>query len=649
MMTYKVPSKLYKYKTIDEKGHTLDLIKNDFLYIGTVKGFNDVFEGALNYNPDEILDYLIEKSIERLGLKINQQDYLRIIDSDNPYEELKKWAYKDPQVNMSFERFSEVLDETFQYMINKIYEDFNDTLKEMMLVSCFTQNNKNRVMWGNYADDNKGICIEYNLYDFKKDYLVKSCHEVKYFPPDKYPEVTNILLNLLKSNPLDFMDSIFLNKTDDWNYEEEWRLIFRNDPFFRPFIKKINSNYYIKLPKPRAIYLGVNITDENKNEIEEICKTREISLIQMKTNGLIYSSDDEMIFPKGKWDDIEYLKECITTLNIDSLIYEYFFLSRIGREQQLRQTLLIKAFDELENDVISKFLDKILFKKDLFVVFHPYYFNILLFLIELNKSDNFKKIKTNDGKNIEENLKYWITFCLTKFSNKKILRYLHSFELIFECFYSRYVVLNETDKEYFTEKLGYSIELNYVTIIEDELSDDEKTGYFHPIVDEDYDNLIKVNILHNLNEIYEKFYNDGRFNEEDCLIEFERLNDLTDAIMSISDNKFKSVFEYSKDKIPFTQIDIINRSRFDFFISAVCNILVSNDETWGLLSEEDKGILKNIAKIRFYDPKFEKAIRIANYANDCCDKLKIEYSTKFYDLNFINMYFNPKYDFDKLI
>lgn len=646
-MTYKVPSKLYRYKDI--KGHTLDLIKNDFLYIGTVKGFNDVFEGALNYNPDEILGYLIENSIERLGLKINQQDYLRIINSDNPYDELKKWAYKDPQVTISFERFSEVLDETFQYMINKIYEDFNDNLKEMMLVGCFTQNNKNRVMWGNYADDNKGICIEYNLYDFKKEYLVKSCHEVKYFPLDKYPEVTNILLNLLKSNPLDFIDSIFLNKTDDWSYEEEWRLIFRNDPFFRPFIKKIDSNYYIKLPKPRAIYLGVNISNENKNEIEEICKTREISLIQMKTSGLMYSSDDEMIFPKGKWDDIEYLKECITTLNIKSLLYEYFFFSRVRIEQKLRQSLLIKAFNELENDVISKFLDKLLFKNELFVVFNPYYFNILLFLIELNKLENFKEIKTNDGKNIEDNLKEWITFCLTKFSDKKILRYLHSFELIFECFYSRYVVLNETDKEYFAKKLGYSIELGYVTIIEDELSGDEQTRCFHPIVDEDYDNLIKENILHNLNEIYEKFYNDGQFNEEDCLNEFERLNDLTDAIMSISDNKFKPIFEYSKDKIPFTKIDIINRSRFDFFISAVCNILVSNDETLGLLSKDDKGILRHIAEIRFYNPKFEKPVKIANFANDCCDKLKIEYSTKIYDLDFINMYFNPKYDFDKLI
>ena len=91
---------------------------------------------------------------------------------------------------------------------------------------------------------------------------------------------------------------------------------------------------------------------------------------------------------------------------------------------------------------------------------------------------------------------------------------------------------------------------------------------------------------------------------------------------------------------------IINRSRFDFFISAVCNILFSNDEILGLLSEDDKKIVKHIAEIRFYDPKFEKHVKIANYANKCCDKLKIEYPTKIYDLDFINMYFNPKFYLD---
>lgn len=117
--------------------------------------------------------------------------------------------------------------------------------------------------------------------------------------------------------------------------------------------------------------------------------------------------------------------------------------------------------------------------------------------------------------------------------------------------------------------------------------------------------------------------------------------------MSISDDKFKPIFEYSKNKIPLTQIDIINRTRFDFFIGAVCNILVSNDEILGLLSEEDKKILQHIAEIRFYDPKFEKPIKIANYANECCDKLNMGYSIKIYDLDFINMYFNPKFSINK--
>lgn len=65
---------------------------------------------------------------------------------------------------------------------------------------------------------------------------------------------------------------------------------------------------------------------------------------------------------------------------------------------------------------------------------------------------------------------------------------------------------------------------------------------------------------------------------------------------------------------------------------------------WIYCLKKIKKILKYIAEIRFYDSKFEKPVKIANFASDCCDKLNIEYFTKIYDLDFINMYLNPKFN-----
>ena len=45
---------------------------------------------------------------------------------------------------------------------------------------------------------------------------------------------------------------------------------------------KIGEKYFLKLPKPSAIYLGKRITAENKEKIIDICKKREISLYQME-------------------------------------------------------------------------------------------------------------------------------------------------------------------------------------------------------------------------------------------------------------------------------------------------------------------------------------------------------------------------------
>lgn len=210
-MACKVPNKLYKYKAIDEKGHTLDLIKNDFLYIGTVKGFNDAFEGALIYNPDEILEFIIENSIERLGLKINQQDYLKIINSDNPYDELKKWAYNDPQVTMSFERFSEILDEAFQFMINKIYENFNDNSKDARALFVYL----NQINSKDTGKEISGKCIafdEHNNIIFSRDimrvdYSGECIFEFDYISEDIFNNINRIEIAFYDNGNLLYQNS----------------------------------------------------------------------------------------------------------------------------------------------------------------------------------------------------------------------------------------------------------------------------------------------------------------------------------------------------------------------------------------------------------------------------------------------------------
>ena len=68
--------------------------------------------------------------------------------------------------------------------------------------------------------------------------------------------------------------------------------------------------------------------------------------------------------PNAIYEVFEPFNQKIESIDLEQLegetIYEYFFSSRVFAKQQLRQSLLIKAFCELEDDAISKFLDKII-------------------------------------------------------------------------------------------------------------------------------------------------------------------------------------------------------------------------------------------------------------------------------------------------
>ena len=157
------------------------------------------------------MEFIIENSIERLGLKINQQDYLKIINSDNPYDELKKWAYNDPQVTMSFERFSEILDEAFQFMINKIYENFNDNSKDARALFVYL----NQINSKDTGKEISGKCIafdEHNNIIFSRDimrvdYSGECIFEFDYISEDIFNNINRIEIAFYDNGNLLYQNS----------------------------------------------------------------------------------------------------------------------------------------------------------------------------------------------------------------------------------------------------------------------------------------------------------------------------------------------------------------------------------------------------------------------------------------------------------
>ena len=77
-----------------------------------------------------------------------------------------------------------------------------------------------------------------------------------------------------KNNILDYIIP-FLIKSKDWAYEQEWRII-------KTDMKLCEARRFVKMPIPTAIYMGCNISAENRGKLEDFCITNNISLYKMQ-------------------------------------------------------------------------------------------------------------------------------------------------------------------------------------------------------------------------------------------------------------------------------------------------------------------------------------------------------------------------------
>ena len=116
----------------------------------------------------------------------------------------------------------------------KRYEDLHKNLKQI----SFTTDEVDKkgfaipAMWGHYASRGSGVCLVFDRVKFQSIFKppIYYCNEVEY---KKYKDLSAICYDKEKySNIDDFVrrnkDDIFFVKTQDWKYEQEFRLIANN-------------------------------------------------------------------------------------------------------------------------------------------------------------------------------------------------------------------------------------------------------------------------------------------------------------------------------------------------------------------------------------------------------------------------------------
>lgn len=174
-----------------------------------------------------------------------------------------------------------------EYRIDKGYSQNKDAAElyressKYYRIRSFSEQSKdvypwqNTLMWSHYADNHKGICVEYS---FSEKFLFQQCNEeLVCFNRICYEDA---ICDLTKDEDANGYRMLF-TKSVDWKYENECRLLSYNP--------EIEGDFYsIPLDKDstiKAVYFGLRCQEQTIETVKNILREeKDITFYKMKKN-----------------------------------------------------------------------------------------------------------------------------------------------------------------------------------------------------------------------------------------------------------------------------------------------------------------------------------------------------------------------------
>lgn len=273
-----IPNFLYKYYYLNK--NSLDVLKNETLHFSHSFTMNDLMDGSfMLWDMNNFLDqYMLEKNIPK---------------------DFKMKCHK------------------------ALLRKFSDEFLKYIGIFCVCENYSNDLFWTHYTNES-GYCVEINtqlLLDSLKQYQ-------SYFFPINYGELNQI--NFLEycrtriNNGQEIYDAnipiyySLSNKENFWNYENEWRLIIRNERFE-------------KITNPQIM-----ISEEQKNFENESLKKRNIKISKSVIEKIILAT---VFFNNKRFESCEF----------DNMKVKYFFVLNEDKKnlQEFLETIKLKFNDRV--------------------------------------------------------------------------------------------------------------------------------------------------------------------------------------------------------------------------------------------------------------------------------------------------------------
>ena len=278
-----LPSKIYKFRAVN-KG-SLNNFENDTVWLCSANEYNDPYDCVSTFSSRELLNLNLplvwDKLVEQTSLEkfLDGGELEQIRGSSQPLEKFfDLMLIKYPEVGGESYSHEEKKDVLFQaidrYYDSFLSEHFAFTQKSTKVCSFSTRLNS-VVMWGHYAANQTGFCLEYDINNWPSG----SVQRRRLFPviySEHLFDITKYIgygLDGSTTNNL-FATISGMYKALDWKYEDEWRFILPMGEGFK--------DQNVSVPKPSAIYLGARVSAEDEATLSRIARDKDISIFKMK-------------------------------------------------------------------------------------------------------------------------------------------------------------------------------------------------------------------------------------------------------------------------------------------------------------------------------------------------------------------------------
>jgi Protein of unknown function (DUF2971) len=251
---------LYHYQAFDDPTRLARIFTDNTVYCSSPKDFNDPWDCRPCFSKTLLDDSVQYERVVQWFVRIGRKRNPEIPDAEH---------YRREQV-LRAERAR------LEWMIDQMTTDIEQAMFRQYRVYCLSTHADSPLMWSHYARSHQGVCLEFSV----QNALFCGAIPVEYL--DRYPEVD------ITDDSHDGALRVFLTKSKDWSYENEFRLVVAAPGYVYPNLLATKDNF-VPLPVGalKSVIMGCLMPERDRESIRSLIASAGTSVALMAAHRVV--------------------------------------------------------------------------------------------------------------------------------------------------------------------------------------------------------------------------------------------------------------------------------------------------------------------------------------------------------------------------